>query len=240
MQNDLQNSNLKNEVVDLEDYAKKGKTPPKGHKYKIKIDRENYTVDKECMTGAEILLLTGTTPPDRFQLRMKRSNGNVVTIQNDQTVCFTDPGIEKFKTLPLDQTEGKAPRRGFSLLEEDECFLNSLGLEWETAIINNENWVFIYDYLIPQGYNTNMVTLGVRVSANYPLTQLDMLYFSPSLNRLDGKPIKAISQMILDGKEFQQWSRHRTASNPWRPDVDNLSTHIPLADVWLELELKKN
>jgi hypothetical protein len=25
----------------------------------------------------------------------------------DEDVCFTTPGVEKFKTMPLDQTEGQ-------------------------------------------------------------------------------------------------------------------------------------
>jgi len=37
--------------------------------------------------------------------------------------------------------------------------------------------------------------------------------------------------MQLDNKTFQQWSRHRTPANPWREGVDNLGTHVPLADV---------
>lgn len=239
MQNDLHNSNLGNEVVDLEDYAKKGKTPPKGHKYKIKIDRENYTVDKECMTGAEILAEAGKTP-EKFMLRQIFSNGNVITIQPEQVVCFTEPGIEKFKTLANDHTEGEAPRRGFPLLEEDEAYLNHLGLKWESIVEGDNRWILIYEYPIVEGYNTDKATIAVRIAANYPDVQLDMLYFYPPLSRKDGVPINRLSPLSIDGKSFQQWSRHRTQANPWRPGIDDLSTHVALADMWLSKEFNNN
>ena len=66
-----------------------------------------------------------------------------------------------------------------------------------------------------------------------------MVYFFPALSRVDQKPIGALTSFPLDGKTYQQWSRHRTSTNPWRADVDNLSTHIPLADFWLSNEFEK-
>jgi hypothetical protein len=234
----MENFSLEDEVIDLEWCVKHGHTPPKGRKYRIIIDREKHVVHKECMTGKEILLLTGVTPPDRFQLRQKFKDGRVVTIKNDQIVCFTEHGIEKFKTLPLDQTEGEV-RKDFTLLDEDEAYLNSLGLQWETVNVQNALWVFIHKYPLPDGYNVTDALLGVRMTPGYPTAQLDMVYFYPHLSRKDGQPIGALSPIELDGKQFQQWSRHRTGANPWRPDVDNLSTHIPLTDVWLLQEFEK-
>ncbi len=98
--------NHQHEIIDLEEYAKSGKPVPKGHHYIILIDRNKYKVERECMTGKEILILAGKTPPERFQLNQRFHGGKVVKISYDQVVCFTDPGIEKFMTLPLDQTEG--------------------------------------------------------------------------------------------------------------------------------------
>jgi hypothetical protein len=58
------------------------------------------------MTGREILILAGKTPPERFQLNQRFKGGRVVKVGYDQKVCFTEPGIERFMTIPLDQTEG--------------------------------------------------------------------------------------------------------------------------------------
>lgn len=95
-----------NEIIDLEEYTKSGKPVPKGKKYQIRVDRDKYTVDKECMLGREILTLAGKVPPEKYQLNQKLKGGEVKKIGLDQKVCFTDPGIERFMTLPLDQTEG--------------------------------------------------------------------------------------------------------------------------------------
>lgn len=101
-------SNNKSEItaIDVEQFAKEGKAVPPGHHYIITVDRSKYTVKEECMTGREILALAGKNPPERFQLNQRLKGGKVVKVAYDQKVCFTDPGVEKFMTIPLDQTEG--------------------------------------------------------------------------------------------------------------------------------------
>lgn len=93
-------------IIDIELYAKEGKIVPHGHHYKILVDRQKYTIKQECLLGRDILTLAGKTPPERFQLNQRLRGGKVIKIDYDQKVCFTDPGIEKFMTIPLDQTEG--------------------------------------------------------------------------------------------------------------------------------------
>lgn len=93
-------------VIDVASYTKEGKTVPPGQHYIIMVDRQNYTVKLECLSGREILTLAGKTPVERFQLNQRLKGGKVLKVGYDQTVCFTEPGIEKFMTIPLDQTEG--------------------------------------------------------------------------------------------------------------------------------------
>lgn len=97
---------LQEEVVDLEEYATLGKKPPKAKQYRIKIDKTKYTVSVPAMTGREILVMAGKNPPERFQLNQKFKGGRVEPVQLDQEVDFTQPGVEKFMTVPLDQNEG--------------------------------------------------------------------------------------------------------------------------------------
>ena len=73
----------------------------------------------------------------------------------------------------------------------------------------------------------------------YPRAQLDMAFFYPALSRADQQPINAVIPLIIDQKNFQQWSRHRTPQNPWREGIDNLATHVSLVPVWLEQEFEK-
>ncbi len=98
--------NQQEEYFDIEELAKAGKTPPKGKKYLIRVDKANYKVDVECLTGREILELAEKKPVERFQLNQKLHGGVVKKIEYDEKVDFTTPGIERFMTIPLDQTEG--------------------------------------------------------------------------------------------------------------------------------------
>ena len=67
-----------------------------------------------------------------------------------------------------------------------------------------------------------------------------MAYFHPALRRQDGKGIPATeSTENVDNKTFQRWSRHRTGENPWRPGVDDVSTHLAQVKHWLVREFQK-
>ncbi len=79
---------------------------PKAKKYVIRIDKTKYTVDVPTMTGRQILLLAGKTPPDHYKLTEKEHGGGAKTIGLDDVVDFQAPGVERFMTLKRDQTEG--------------------------------------------------------------------------------------------------------------------------------------
>jgi len=130
-------------------------------------------------------------------------------------------------------------RRQFQLPQEDIVYLEHLGLKWETIVDQGMQWVIIEDYPVCAGYNLAKVTVAVKIETGYPRTALDMSYFYPGLSRLDGKSINAISPQIIDSKQFQRWSRHRTGQNPWREGVDDLSTHMSLVSFWFEQEFIK-
>jgi len=130
-------------------------------------------------------------------------------------------------------------RREFHLPEHDVTYLDSSGLSWETVNDAGMHWVIVHDYPTPQGYNHNKVNVAIKIEAGYPRAALDMAYFYPYLARLDGKGINATSHQVIDGKQFQRWSRHRTGSNPWREGIDDLSTHLSLISFWFEQEFIK-
>jgi hypothetical protein len=130
-------------------------------------------------------------------------------------------------------------RRAFQLAEEDEGCLAALGLEWEAIIENGTKWLVFPDYPIPEGYNHRIAAAALRIKPSYPDDDIDMVYFHPSLVLTSGKSIGQLSPLTLDGKQYQQWSRHRTAANPWRPGLDNVCTHLLQVNNWLERELNK-
>ena len=127
-------------------------------------------------------------------------------------------------------------RRDFHLPAADEAFLNTLGRAWETTLDCGIRWVLIHGRLVPAGYTVSSVSEAHRIDVGYPDTQLDMVYFSPALHRLDGRPIGAQSTQQICGQTWQRWSRHREAGYPWRPGVDDLASHLMLVDHWLERE----
>lgn len=128
-------------------------------------------------------------------------------------------------------------RREFNLPSFDEAFLNTLGRPWETVIDGGTRWVLIHDRVPPAGYTVQKVSEAHRIDAGYPDTQLDMVYFSPALQRKDGRSIGALSNQLIGGAAWQRWSRHREASHPWRAGIDDLSSHMLLVDHWLEREV---
>ncbi|MBI5370402.1 MAG: hypothetical protein HZA79_00095 [Sphingobacteriales bacterium] len=130
-------------------------------------------------------------------------------------------------------------KRQFQLPEQDTTFLEGLGLSWEAVNDGGMQWVIIHNYPVPPGYNITEVSVAIKIESGYPRAQLDMAYFFPALSRLDGKAINAITVQVIDGKQFQRWSRHRTGQNPWREGVDDLSTHIALVSYWFEKEFIK-
>jgi len=226
------------DVVDLEEYAAAGRKPPTAKSYRIRIDKQQYVVHVPEMKGAEILALAGKSP-ERFKLYQQiRGTGQPQPVNPEQAVDFTEQGIERFKTLPVDSTDGLAePRRAFRLSESDEAFLDGLGLRWEAVSYSGVKWVIVYGYGLAVGYNVAEADLAVRIEPDYPTAQLDMAYFAPALARADGKGINNLSGVTIDGRPFQQWSRHRTAGSVWRPGEDDLESHFLYIQSFLQSEL---
>lgn len=97
--------NLPDELEDLEVCAKEGRAARCVRRYRIRIDRELYVVQVTYMTGQQLLELAGKCDISRWKI-FQKLQGQMVEIGLRETVSFTTPGVEKFKTLPLDQTEG--------------------------------------------------------------------------------------------------------------------------------------
>jgi hypothetical protein len=232
--------NQAKEVIDVEAYAKEGKAVPPDHHYKIKVGKDYFTVDKPKITGREILILAGKTPPEQYILQQKIKD-QISRIGLDQEVDLTEPGIERFMTIPNEVTEGEvcSMRCQFELMQEDLAYLQALGLPWETVLAGDSRRVLIHGFPIPPGYNVDKASVHVVLSPGYPDAQIDMAHFSPSLSRADGRGIRNLSNAPFDGKDWQQWSRHRTATSAWRIGEDNLCTHMGLVADWLVQELRK-
>ena len=207
--------------------------------YKIRVDKQIVAVTNPLPTGRELLELAGKKPPEQFAIYLKVKGQQPRRIQADEKVDLRLPGVEQFVTLPLDQTEGSHSRREFVPPADDLEWLSTTGRPFELVAERNVLRVVVYGFAVPLGYNRREVDVNVRIDPGYPDTQIDMVYVHPPLERVDGRPIAALSSDRFDNKLWQRWSRHRTPVNPWRPGIDNLSTHLGLVEEWFSRELRK-
>ena len=130
-------------------------------------------------------------------------------------------------------------RKAFQLSEEDEECLAQGGRVWEAIREGDAKWLILPGQHIPDGYNVGVAAAALKIPPKYPDEQIDMVYFHPPLALKTGRVIANLSMTTLDGKQYQQWSRHRTPANPWRPGIDNVCTHLLQVDTWLQRELSK-
>jgi len=94
------------EIVDLEEYAKLGKRPPLSKGYRIRVNGDPFVVQDPKPTGRAILTLAGLLPAEEYTLREKLAGQKPRKVGLDEHVDLRRPGVEKFKALPRDQTEG--------------------------------------------------------------------------------------------------------------------------------------
>lgn len=225
------------ECIDIEDCCEH--TPPPANYYRIRVNDTKHKVDVPHMLGRDILLLSDVDNPNQHSLYQMFKGGGTKIIDPCEKVDFTAPGVERFTTIPLDMTEGLEARREFQLPEADRSFLDSTQLTWEAVVEGNVRRIIIHNFPLPSGYTAETTMVNIRLEAAYPDTQIDMAYFFPAIVRQNKAPIKATAIDSFDGKQWQRWSRHRTANNPWRPGLDNIATHIAAIKSWLVQELVK-
>jgi hypothetical protein len=228
------------EAVDLEECAKAGRKPPRAKEYRFKVNETLCKWNAETILGHQILEQAGLTPAANYTLREKMTGAPPRRIELDEVVDLRKHGVEKFRAIRKEQTEGEIQgRRAAPALDQDRLFLDRYGLRWE-IIVEGSTWILLHDFPLPAGYTSSVVTVAIRMESGYPITALDMMYVFPPIARTDGKAIvNANTMQALDGKQFQRWSRHRTAANPWVPGEDSLETHIYLIEEYFRAEFKR-
>ena len=93
------------DAIDLEECGKNDRRPPKGHKYRIRIDGDKYTVDSEKITGADILALVEKCD-DEWSLNQKLHGGKRERVKANDVVDLSYPGIERFETVRRQAQQG--------------------------------------------------------------------------------------------------------------------------------------
>ncbi|TBA52727.1 multiubiquitin domain-containing protein [Rhizobium ruizarguesonis] len=228
------------EIIELEAYAKDGKRPPLAKGYRFKINDKSFVWDKPHITGREVLVLAGLTPPGNYTLRVKLAGHKPQKVTLDEKIDLRHPGTEKFRAIRKEQTDGEVQgRRDAPLLDADMAFLEAYGHPFD-IVKDGSTWVILHDFPVPPCFNHHSVSLAIRIEQGYPMTQLDMLYVFPKLSRTDGRAIPQTQvEQPIEGRIFQRWSRHRSGSNIWVPGVDCLETHVILVEEIFEQEASR-
>jgi hypothetical protein len=93
------------ELIDIEEYAKRGERPPRAKNYRFRVDDHHYTTEKSELTGRQVLAFAAKTP-DSYHLRL-RVHGQVRTIAPDDVVDLREHHLERFTTIPRENTDGE-------------------------------------------------------------------------------------------------------------------------------------
>lgn len=208
-------------------------------KFKIQINNRVYDVESEDLTGKEILQFGGYADPLDADLFLIKQGNQQELISADQSVKISDPGIERFRIRPKKVNDGLKGGGG-PLLSNDLIYLNrEFNDKWSVIEDNRRMILKISGFEIPSGYIEHKVDMVIIIPPMYNAVHLDMAYFYPPLQRKDKKAIVKGTNAPIEGKIYQQWSRHRTPDSRWDPSIDCVQTHIELIRYFLREELKR-
>ena len=91
--------------IDLEECGKHGRRPPRGHKYRVRVDGSKHRLESATLTGAELLALVGKNSQD-WSLNRKLHGGRRTRIEPDDVVDLCKPGVERFETVRRQAQQG--------------------------------------------------------------------------------------------------------------------------------------
>lgn len=206
--------------------------------YKFKVNNSLYETDAECPTGADILNIAGFEDPTCYDLILVR-RGKDELIKNDQEVCLSDPGVERFRVRPKKVKDGFQGGECPLPLKDIEYLNKEFKDRWILKRQDNLNLLRIQGFEVPEGYIVKNTEMIIIIPDRYDSVQLDMAYFKPALSRADGHGINRLTPRIFAGESFQQWSRHRDNDNPWIIGVDSIESHVELIRFFLRKELER-
>lgn len=99
----------RDEPFDIEALSKAGQEVPEAARdrarYKIRIDKQPHVLLKRHISGAGLLALVGKTPESHW-LDQKMRDGSIVRVGPIDQVDLGKPGVERFMTIALTETDG--------------------------------------------------------------------------------------------------------------------------------------
>lgn len=125
-----------------------------------------------------------------------------------------------------------------NLLEDDEQYLKDKGYTYETYPQSDGSvFLVIKDYPIPANLSPNKADILVKIPRLYPQSQMDMFWVRPAVRLANNNQYPNAADVFEDnlGLSWQRFSRHYN-TNPWRPGVDSLISHL----IYLQRCLEKS
>lgn len=98
-----------------------------------------------------------------------------------------------------------------------------------SAQAENQMWcVVLPGFGLPEGLTESASDLLIRLAPGYPDVPPDMWWFSPAVQRIDGRTISQteVQERYLN-RTWQRWSRH-LPQGTWRPGIDTLEGYLAL------------
>lgn len=208
--------------------------------WRLDVQGEPTEWDHPDILVRDALVKAGIDLTKTWTIVLKVKGKEPRPVQLSDVIDLDQPGIERLWLRPrqVDNGDGQAQTRQFSLLPKDEAFLAAMNYRWETVIDGGRRWLIIHGYALPTGYSVGNCRLALEIPRAYPAAQIDMFYCHPTLFLKNGGIAPATdAQQTIAGATFQRWSRHRNAHNQWCPQKDNVSTHLGLVDEALGREV---
>lgn len=200
----------------------------------LNVHGVRITSEQPTILASEAMLAAGFNPAEGWILILKVKGEPKQSITVNDVIDLTKPGIEKLRLTPAEINNGEAAmglRADFALLEKDAAYLNALGIKWETLIDDRRRWLIIRDYLLPEGYNHEVVDVAIEVPASYPDAAIDMFYCNPPLKLTSGTVIAQTSSHVsISGINYQRWSRHLNGATRWNPMTDSVITQMAVVE----------
>ena len=91
--------------IDLEECGKHDRRPPRGHRYRIRVDGDKFMWDAATITGAQVLALVDKNHQD-WSLNEKHHGGRRTRVAPDAVVDLCRPGVERFETVRHQAQQG--------------------------------------------------------------------------------------------------------------------------------------
>ncbi|WP_310622407.1 multiubiquitin domain-containing protein [Flexibacterium corallicola] len=209
--------------------------------WKLNVQGVVLSFTKPFVIVKEALAEAGFDPNSGWIAILKRKGEPKLQVAMNDQIDLSLPGIEKLRLTPAEINNGEAQpaaRREFALLDKDEAYLNERGFSWETFQENGRRWLILKNFVLPRGYNHDVVNIAIDVPPTYPHSEIDMFHCLPHLMLGSGLGIgETNGRTQIEGQQFQQWSRHLYGQTRWNPATDSVMTHLAVIEAALLKEV---